>query len=126
MNVRAGDVRQFILAGREMDPAPESNWNVKIVNFENESAPTGNGQLHTTQARTLPGIGDCAISCDQSRDDHEYIKSLNDDGEAFPVSLTLVDGTTYAGELAIDGEVQHATGDGTVGFSLRGAKFEKI
>ena len=31
MGVRAGDIRQFTVGGREFDPAPESNWTIRLA-----------------------------------------------------------------------------------------------
>lgn len=125
-NVRAGDIRQFTFAGREYDPAPESNWTYNLGGFENENAVTGNGQLHTTQRRVVAGIGDAAISLDAERGDLETLKTLKDSGRAYPTTMTLTDGSTYSGELVIDGEFSTNSGEGQITLAFRGTRFSKI
>ena len=62
MGVRAGDIRQFTVGGREFDPAPESNWTIRLAGVTNEVGLTGNGVAHVTQRKQTGGISDCAIS----------------------------------------------------------------
>lgn len=125
-NVRAGDIRQFIINGREFDPAPGSSWTLKPGGLENESAITGNGQLHTTQKRVAAGFSDCSVSADPEREDLEFLTDLKDAGAPVPVTVTLVNGDTYSGSLVIDGAVELPTAEGVVKISLMGAKLEKI
>jgi hypothetical protein len=126
MSVRAGDIRQFTVGGREFDPAAESNWTIRLGGFNNEVALTGNGVAHVTQRRQTAGIADAEVSADPSRQDLEYLQDIKDSGETVPVNMTLVDGTTYSGSLYIVGELEHNTGEGTVSMELRGSKFEQI
>ena len=124
--VRAGDIRSFNIDGREFDPAPESNYTITLGGFQNEAAQTGNGRLHITQRRELAGIGDAAVSIDSERGDHEFISVRKNEGRVMPVTMTKTDGTTYAGELAIVGEIEENTGEGQLTMELRGTRFEQI
>jgi hypothetical protein len=124
--VRGGDIRQFILDGRELDPAAESEWNVMLGGRENETAISGNGSLHVTQKRVPSKVTGCAISCDNERGDHEFLHDLKEAGEPVPCTLSLADGTTYSGSLVVSGEVAGNTGNGQVTFELAGARLEKI
>lgn len=124
--VRAGDIRQFTVGGREFDPAPESNWTIRPAGVTNEVGLTGNGVAHVTQRKQTGGVSDAAISVDNTRQDLEYLNDLKNSGEATPVNLTLIDGTTYSGALYIVGDLEENTGEGTVTLEMRGAKFEQI
>lgn len=126
MGVRAGDIRQFTVGGREFDPAPESNWTIRLAGVTNEVGLTGNGVAHVTQRKQTGGISDCAISIDPTRQDLEYINDLKNGGEATPVNVTLVSGTTYSGALYVVGDVEYNSGEGTATLEMRGAKFEQI
>ena len=126
MGVRAGDIRQFTINGREFDPAPETNATIMLAGFRNESAPTGNGEQHTTQRRKLGGIDGMSVSLDNTRQDLEFIQGISDAGTPVPVTLTLADGITYAGELAIEGDVNPNSGEGTLELAFRGKTFEQV
>lgn len=126
MGVRAGDIRQFTIQGREFDPAPETDVTIILAGFNNESQPTGNGQLHTTQRRKLGGFDGMTVSLDNSRQDLEFIQRIGDEGAEVPVTLTLADGITYAGQLTLEGELQPNMGEGTVEIGMRGKVFEQI
>lgn len=126
MGVRAGDIRQFTIDGREFDPAPETNVTIMLSGFNNESAPTGNGKAHTTQRRKLGGFDGMSVSLNNGNQDLEFIQELSDDGEAVSVTITLADGVTYAGQLAVEGELNPNMGEGTLEIAMRGQTFEQI
>lgn len=126
MGVRAGDIRQFTISGREFDPAPEANVTVMLSGFNNENAPTGNAEMHTTQRRKLGGIDGMSISLDNTRQDLEFIQAIADAGTPVAVTLTLADGVTYSGQLGVEGEINPNMGEGTLEIAMRGKKFEQI
>lgn len=126
MSVRAGDIRQFTVGGREFDPAPESSWTIRLAGMTNEVALTGNGVPHVTQRQQTGGISDCAVSIDPSRQDLEYLNGIKNSGEPTPTNLTLINGTTYSGALYIVGDLEQNSGEGTATLEMRGAKFEQI
>lgn len=127
MIVRAGDIRQMTINSREFDPAPESSCTILAGGYANEVAPTGNGEVHGTQKRKLPGIKGFKASIDDSRQDLEFLAEIQDAGEAVPVTITLAGGITYAGSLVlIADELGKDTGEGTTEFDLVGKKFEQV
>ena len=124
--VRGGDIRQMMVNGREFDVAPESNVTYRLGGFSNESAPTGNGNMHTTQRRKLGGFESLPLSVDPSREDIEFLQDIADSGEPVPMFMTLADNTTYGGSLAIQGSVDPNSGDGQVEISALGPVFEQL
>jgi hypothetical protein len=127
MNVRAGDIRQITIAGREYDPAPESGCTILPGGFANEVSLNGNGTMHGTQKRRVAGIKELSLSIDDSRQDLEELKDIGDKGEAVPVNITLVNGIAYTGSLVlVVDELGKATAEGTATISLLGEKFEQI
>jgi hypothetical protein len=125
MNVRGSEIRQLIIAGREMDPVGEANVTYRLSGFKNESTPTGNGGVHTKQTRKLGGFDSLPLSVDPSRKDVEFIQALADAGLPVPVSMTTA-AATYSGDLVIEGDLDPNTGDGQLEISALGAKFEQI
>ncbi len=125
--VRAGDIRQLMIKGREFDvKGGDANVNIDKGGFTNEGSANGNGKLSLTQRRKLAGFSDCPINIDDARQDLEFLQGISDTGETVPVTMTLARGKTYGGSLAIVGEVQKATGDGACSLEMRGEKFEQI
>jgi regulator of RNase E activity RraA len=64
--------------GREFDVAPESNVTYRLSGFTNESAPTGNGKMHTTQRRKLGGFESLPLSIDPAREDVDVLSVFAD------------------------------------------------
>jgi len=127
MGVRAGDIRQCTIKGREFDVKGEdANVNIRLGGYQNEVGINGNGTTHVTQRRMTAGLSDLTVSLDDDREDLEFLQSIADDADAVPVNLTLASGIVYSGSLVLVGEVGKATGDGTATLEMRGAKFEQI
>jgi hypothetical protein len=127
MGVRAGDIRQCTISGREMDiKGEDANVNIRTSGYNNEVGINGNGTTHVTQRRKTAGFSDLQISLDDTRKDLEFLQGIIDDGDAVPVNITLASGVTYSGALVIVGDLEKATGDGTVSIEMRGARFEQI
>jgi len=127
MGVRAGDIRQLTINGREFDVKGEdANVNIDLGGYANEVGLNGNGTAHVVQRRKAAGFSDCPVSIDDSREDLEFLQEVADGGEAVPVTITLASGVTYSGSLLPVGDLAKATGDGTLSLEMRGSKFEQI
>jgi len=126
MAARGGDVRQYLIAGREFDPVGGSSPTIILAGYTNENLPTGNGKLHTVARRKLGGFDGGSISLDASRKDQEFIQNLISGQEAFTVSVTLASGITYSGSGKIEGESNFNSNDGQLEFAFRSENFEQI
>ncbi len=127
MIVRAGDIAQLMIQGRELDVKGEdANVNIDLGGFSNEAGISGNGTMHVTQRRKVAGFSDCPVSIDDERQDLEYLQAIVDLGLLVPVTITLASAITYAGSLIPVGDLAKATGDGTLSLEMRGPKFEQI
>ena len=124
--VRGGDIKQFMLGGREFDIAPEANVTYRLSGYSNESSPTGNGGMHTTQSRKLGGIDAIPLSVQTDRGDVEFLQQIADAGEPVPCTITLINGDAYSGKLTIQEALDPNTGDGQVEVTIAGPRFEKI
>jgi hypothetical protein len=125
--VRAGDIRQLTIGGREIDiKGGDANVNIDLGGYSNEVGINGNGSVHNTQRRKIAGFSDCPVSVDDVRQDLEYLQGLSDAGRETDVTMTLASGVTYRGALIPVGDIVKATGDGTLTLEMRGSKFEQI
>ena len=126
MKVRGGDILQVMIGGREFDPVNESNVVYRLSGKSNVTTPTGNGGTHTVQRLKLGGFDALPLSVDPSRGDVEYLQTLANNGEPVACSMTMINGTVYAGKLTIQEAIDANTGDGQVEITALGAKFEQI
>lgn len=124
--VRSGDITQFTIGGRELAIRGEASVTIRISGFTSESAPTGNGELHTRRNRKLGGFESLPVSVDAAKGDLEYLQGVADKAEAVPVTMTLATGKTYSGALAIEGALDYDTAEGQVELSAVGPRFEVI
>ncbi len=115
-----------MIGGREFDPVNESNVVYRLSGKSNVTTPTGNGGTHTVQRLKLGGFDALPLSVDPSRGDIEYLQTLANNGEPVACSMTLINGTVYAGKLTIQEAIDANTGDGQVEITALGAKFEQI
>jgi hypothetical protein len=126
LKIRGGDVRQFKLGGRELQVAPEAEMELTLPGYQGEYKPSGNGAMAGVGKRVLGAIDGVKVICKNEDKDHEFITGIRDGMDVSAVTLTLIDGVTYSGAMAIEGEVKYATGDGSASFALRGEKLEQI
>lgn len=124
--VRGGEIRQFKIKGREYDVAPEASLELTPSGFDHEHKPAGNGVMVATSKRVLAAIDGVELSIDNGRGDLEALVDFKDSGEPGAINLTLADGTTWAGSLAIEGELKYSSGEGKASFALRGPRLEQI
>ncbi len=66
------------------------------------------------------------VSVDEVNKDQEALQAISDAGAPVPVTMTLASGITYAGVLAIEGELSGSKGTGKISFGMRGQRFEQI
>ena len=126
MAARGGDVRQYLISGREFDPVGGSSPTIILAGYINENLPTGNGKIHTMAKRKLGGFDGGVISLDATRKDQEFIQNLINGQNAFNVSVTLANGKTYSGSGKIEGDANFNSNDGQFEFSFRSERFEQI
>ena len=124
--VAGGDIRQYKYGGREFDVAPDCSLEITPNGYTNENKPAGNGELVVLQKRTLAAIDGLELVIRNSKGDLEYLQAAQGVGEPRPVLLGLVDGTSWAGSMAIEGEVKYKTDSGQASFALRGKTLEQI
>ena len=124
--VRAGDIKQFTLDGREYDVKGDSAVTIRLSGVNNENSLTGNGGLHTKQSVKAGGFEGMPISINTSRQDLEELQTIANSGEQVAMAITLRNGVVYAGQLAIEGDVDYDTSEGQAEISAMGPRFEQI
>lgn len=126
MQIKHGDVAQFVYKGREFAIKGDGSADIELPGYAGDINPTGNGDADVKLMRKLGSVSGLPLLMDVSRGDLEFWRDAASSGEANPMSITLVNGTTYSGSMYVQGELKYASGDGTVTPELRGAKLEQI
>jgi hypothetical protein len=127
MGVRAGDIRQFTYGGREFDVQGEdANVVINLGGYTAEVGLNGNQTPHVTKRSKKAVVSDVTISVDDNRKDLEFLQDKQNAAELVPLSITLASGVTYSGQMALVGDLQKSTGDGTATLTFEGAKLEQI
>ena len=109
-----------------MQIAPDADMELTLPGFEGDYSATGGGEMTGTGKRVLGVISGIKTVCRNEDQDFEYVCDIRDTMDTSPVTLTLIDGVTYSGAMAVQGEVKMGTGDGGASFELRGEKLEQI
>jgi hypothetical protein len=126
--IRAGDVEQLILDGREFDVQGDAGVILRLSEYSTEVLPTGNGKPRFKRMRVLPGINDVTILVDETRGDIEFIKDIVKRGETVKCTITTAQLETYEGDVfpVIGDDFGKNLSDGTASLGLAGESIEKL
>jgi hypothetical protein len=86
----------------------------------NEVKFNGDGSKRIVRGRVSGMIENLNVQITHERKDLEYMTELRGTSDFFDVSLTLVDGTVYAGSMQLTGDIKEDTMEGTAGITLEG------
>jgi hypothetical protein len=115
-----GPIESITIAGRRFPVDGEDAAKITLGGFSNEIKPNGDGTARVIKSRVLASISDLNVQIDPNKDDLEYIQEKRNEHTLFDTSVTLVDGTVYAGATQITDEVEYDSKEGTAGISLTG------
>jgi hypothetical protein len=80
----------------------------------------GDGSKRQIKSRKNGMIENLNIQIDPAKKDLEYCQELTDRLVPFDVSLTMCDGTVYAGSMQLTGDIKYDGKEGTAGITLEG------
>lgn len=95
--IKAGDIRQLLINGREMDTAAEGEVEVRLPGYSNETSATAAGRRKQKKTRHLGAMNGLPILVNHDRGDAQFLQGLADGFDNIKAVLVLVDGTTYTG-----------------------------
>jgi hypothetical protein len=119
MNI-SGPVESITIAGRRFPTDGEDAGKIKLSGFKNEVKFNGDGSKRMIRSRVPGSISDLNVQVTHQNKDLEYMRDKQSTSDFFDVSLTLTDGTTYAGSMQFVDEIEEDTQQGTVSISLEG------
>ena len=115
-----GSLESVTLDGREFPIVSDAEVNRKLGGWENEILSNGNGTARLIKTRVPWSMDGVTIEIDDSRGDHEFVQSLVDAQDYFPVAATYVSGITWQGVGQIVGEFQASSQSASGAVSLMG------
>jgi hypothetical protein len=119
MNI-SGPIESITLAGRRFVCDGEDAGNIVLSGMKNEIKFNGDGSKRIIRSRANGSIKNLNVQITHDNKDLEYMRNLQGTSDFFDVSLTLCDGTVYAGSMQFVDDITEDTQQGTAGISLEG------
>jgi hypothetical protein len=88
--------------------------------MKNEIKFNGDGGRRIIRSRVHGSIKDVNVQITHSNHDLEYLRELQSTSDFFDVSITLCDGTIYAGSMQFIDDITEDTQQGVAAVSLEG------
>lgn len=117
-----GSIESVSLDGRLFAVTADAEVQRKLGGFENEVQANGDGTARQLKTRVPCMFDGLAVEVDDTRGDHEFLQSLADGSDFFPVVVTYASGESYQGTMQISGELQMSNQNATAAFSLAGSQ----
>lgn len=115
-----GSIESISLDGREFAVAADAEAQRKLGGFENEVQANGDGSARLIKTRVPLSIDGIQVVIDDVRGDLEFLQSLANAPDFFPVAITYASGVTYQARAQIVGEVQASSQNATATIGLMG------
>ena len=119
-----GPFTSHTLNGRRFVCDAEDTAQLQIQGRNNEVKPNGDGSNRVIQSRVPGSLEGTNIVFDLNNGDDDYLIELKNSGVFFDYSGTANDGTVWAGNVQITGELKFDYKEGTVPVTLMGT-FQK-
>lgn len=118
---KAGSAFESItLNGRNFTCDSESEPEVDLTTYSNETAANTDGTFRIKKTRKVQSISGVEIVVDPGLGDLSFINDLQDKLEPFSFMATRVDGGVYSGEVTLVDDVKYKEKDGTMELSIEG------
>lgn len=115
-----GSIETLTMSGRDFSPAADADVTRKLGGFENEVQANGDGTARLIKTRTTWSLDGFTIQIDADAGDHEFLQSLADGNDYFPVAVTYPGGEVYQGTGIVTGELAMSNQSATATVSLMG------
>lgn len=125
MAVIGGSLDSVNIAGRNFAVPADTDVEMTLAGYENDSQANGNGTARMIKTRKLASITGVVVEIDDIRDDHQFLEAFSTGTIYEPVTVTLVDGTVWEGEMQVNGELKRGTQNSTASFDLMGPSLRK-
>jgi len=120
MAATGGSIESITMDGREFAVAADAESQRKLGGFENEVQANGNGTARIIKTRVPISLDGLTVEVDDDRGDHEFLQTLSNRNDFFPIAITYASGNVYQGSAIISGELQVSSQSATASVSLMG------
>ncbi len=120
MAATGGSMVSVTLDGRTFSVAADADAQVKFGGFENEVVSNGDGTARLLKTRVPWSAADFALVIDDDNGDLEFLQSLTNRNDFFPVQAEMASGTARGGDGQVTGEVIQSTANATASVGLMG------
>lgn len=124
--LRGGDIRDFSWGGRHFTVKPECEIEIIPGGTDVEWKASGSGEVNGTGKAVAGGVDGLELIVKNEKGDLEYLANAKNNGDVKPMTVDLIDGSTWQGAMAIEGELKYKSGDGAAGVNYRGEKMEQV
>lgn len=121
----SGAFESIVIGGRRFTCKADDSPEILYPGFTNESMVQGDGSVRYKKTRITGHINGISVDIDDTRNDQEFLKKLQDGVANVPVTATMVDGTVITGECQIIDELARKGDENTIELNLEG-NFEKM
>ena len=116
---KAGSAFESItLNGRNFTCDSESEPEVDLTTYSNETAANTDGTFRIKKTRKVQSISGVEIAIDPGLGDLSFINDLQNKLEPFSFMATRVDGGVYSGEVTLVDDVKYKEKDGTMDITI--------
>jgi hypothetical protein len=116
----SGPIESIIIAGRRFECDAEDSGEITLSGMKNEVKRSGAGGKRLVRSFRTGGLKGLNVVITHDNDDLEYLSNLQSTADFFDVSLTVCDGTVYAGSMQFTDDITENTKEGTISISLEG------
>lgn len=118
---KAGSAFESItLKGRNFTCDSESEPEVDLTKYSNETAANTDGTFRIKKTRKVQSISGVKIAVNPALGDLSFVNDLQNELEPFSFMATRVDGGVYSGEVTLVDNVKYKEKDGTMELSIEG------
>lgn len=118
---KAGSAFESItLKGRNFTCDSESEPEVDLTKYSNETAANTDGTFRIKKTRKVQSISGVKIAVNPALGDLSFVNDLQNELEPFSFMATRVDGGVYSGEVTLVDDVKYKEKDGTMELSIKG------
>jgi len=116
----SGPVESINIKGRLFQVDAEASVNISLSGMKNEVKRSGDAGKRLVRSFVSGSIEGAPLVIDHENKDLQYLKDLQTEANFFDVTITLCDGTVYAGEMQITEQIKEDTKEGTAEVSFEG------
>lgn len=124
MTVVAGSVRECSINSQIYQSPADTAVKINTGADSNEVVPTGSGPPILQKTKMPAGAEGLVVAIDNDSNDLKSLTDIANGSEFVPVTITLMDNSTYSGDMQIVDGVNYDTQKGTCELKLAGAAFE--